>query len=76
MSSPLYQSGFGNEHCTEALIGALPVGQNSPQNCPYGLYAEQLSGSALLRLVIITYAHGYIEFVHRSFTVVMLDLAL
>ena len=46
MSSLLYQSGFGNEHSTEALIGALPVGQNSPQNCPYGLYAEQLSGSA------------------------------
>lgn len=46
MSSLLYQSGFGNEHCTEALLGALPIGQNSPQNCPYGLYAEQLSGSA------------------------------
>ena len=46
MSALLYQSGFGNEHCTEALTGALPVGQNSPQNCPYGLYAEQLSGSA------------------------------
>ena len=46
MSSLLYQSGFGNEHCTEALLDALPTGQNSPQNCPYGLYAEQLSGSA------------------------------
>ena len=41
-----YQSGFGNEHSSEALPGALPVGQNSPQQCPYGLYAEQLSGSA------------------------------
>src|SRR5881628_1608291 len=41
-----YQSGFGNEFATEALPGALPVGQNSPQKCPYGLYAEQLSGSA------------------------------
>ena len=75
-----YLSGFGNEHATEALPGALPVGQNSPQNvsrtsghshvtrdcwlavvaprrtrpqlhpplrqCPYGLYAEQLSGTA------------------------------
>ena len=38
-------SGFGNDFATEALPGALPQGQNSPQNCPYGLYAEQLSGS-------------------------------
>lgn len=41
-----YQSGFGNEFATEALTGALPVGQNSPQRAPYGLYAEQLSGTA------------------------------
>ncbi len=41
-----YQSGFNNEFATEALPGALPVGQNSPQRCPYGLYAEQLSGTA------------------------------
>ena len=41
-----YQSGFGNEFATEALQGALPVGRNSPQRCPYGLYAEQLSGTA------------------------------
>ena len=41
-----YQSGFGNEHATEAVAGALPVGQNSPQRVPFGLYAEQLSGSA------------------------------
>jgi homogentisate 1,2-dioxygenase len=41
-----YMSGFGNECATEALPGALPVGQNSPQKCPYGLYAEQLSGTA------------------------------
>lgn len=40
-----YMSGFGNEFETEALPGALPQGQNSPQRCPYGLYAEQLSGS-------------------------------
>src|SRR5919109_796044 len=40
-----YMSGFGNGFETEALPGALPVGQNSPQKCPYGLYAEQLSGS-------------------------------
>jgi len=43
---PEYQSGFANEFATEALPGALPVGQNSPQRCPYGLYAEQISGTA------------------------------
>jgi homogentisate 1,2-dioxygenase len=41
-----YMSGFGNEFATESLPGALPVGRNSPQRCPYGLYAEQLSGTA------------------------------
>ncbi len=41
-----YQSGFANEFATEALPGALPVGRNSPQKAPYGLYAEQLSGTA------------------------------
>ncbi len=44
--APDYQSGFGNEHASEALPGALPAGQNSPQKAPYGLYAEQLSGTA------------------------------
>jgi homogentisate 1,2-dioxygenase len=41
-----YMSGFGNEFATEALPGALPVGRNSPQCCPFGLYAEQFSGTA------------------------------
>jgi len=41
-----YQSGFGNEFATEALAGALPLAQNSPQRCPYNLYAEQFSGTA------------------------------
>ncbi len=41
-----YLTGFDNEFATEALPGALPVGRNSPQQCPYGLYAEQLSGTA------------------------------
>jgi homogentisate 1,2-dioxygenase len=41
-----YQSGFGNEFASEALAGALPVGRNSPQRPPYGLYAELLSGTA------------------------------
>jgi homogentisate 1,2-dioxygenase len=41
-----YLSGFGNEFSSEALAGALPRGQNSPQRCPYGLYAEQFTGTA------------------------------
>ncbi|QYU67680.1 homogentisate 1,2-dioxygenase [Leptolyngbya sp. 15MV] len=41
-----YQSGFGNEFATEAAEGALPVGRNSPQRAPLGLYAEQFSGTA------------------------------
>lgn len=41
-----YLSGFGNEFATEAVEGALPVGRNSPQKAPLGLYAEQFSGTA------------------------------
>ncbi|MEV1022658.1 homogentisate 1,2-dioxygenase [Streptomyces sp. NPDC050264] len=41
-----YLSGFGNEHSSEAVPGALPEGRNSPQRAPLGLYAEQLSGTA------------------------------
>lgn len=41
-----YQIGFGNHFATEALPDALPAGQNSPQRAPYGLYAEQFSGTA------------------------------
>ena len=39
------QSGFGNEFASEAIGGALPVGRNSPQRPPFGLYAEQVSGT-------------------------------
>ncbi|WP_063733949.1 homogentisate 1,2-dioxygenase [Streptomyces sp. RTd22] len=42
----VYASGFGNEHSSEAVPGALPVGRNAPQRAPLGLYAEQLSGTA------------------------------
>ena len=41
-----YQTGFGNEFATEAVAGALPEGRNSPQRAPFGLYAEQISGTA------------------------------
>ena len=43
---PAYQSGFGNQFSSEALPGALPVGQNAPQKTPYGLYTELFSGTA------------------------------
>ncbi len=45
-AQPGYLSGLGSHHASEAVAGALPAGQNSPQNVPFGLYAEQLSGSA------------------------------
>jgi homogentisate 1,2-dioxygenase len=41
-----YAPGFGNHHSSEAVPGALPIGRNSPQRAPLGLYAEQLSGTA------------------------------
>jgi homogentisate 1,2-dioxygenase len=41
-----YQSGFGNQFATESVPGALPVGRNSPQKAPHGLYAELISGAA------------------------------
>jgi homogentisate 1,2-dioxygenase len=41
-----YSHGFNNEHESEALPGALPVGQFNPQKCAYGLYAEQFSSTA------------------------------
>ena len=44
--TPTYLSGFGNDFETEALPGALPQGMNSPQRVSYGLYGEQLSGTA------------------------------
>ena len=41
-----YMSGFGSHFATEAVAGALPQGRNSPQKPAFGLYAEQLSGTA------------------------------
>jgi homogentisate 1,2-dioxygenase len=42
----LYLAGFGNEFASEAIEGALPRDQNSPQKAPLALYAEQLSGTS------------------------------
>ena len=41
-----YMSGFGNEHCSEALAGALPEGQFSPQKVAFGLFAEKFTATA------------------------------
>jgi homogentisate 1,2-dioxygenase len=41
-----YQSGFGNTFSTEAVKGALPRAQNSPQKPPRGLVPEVISGTA------------------------------
>src|SRR6185295_15450123 len=41
-----YQSGFGNQFVSEAVAGALPVGRNSPQRPPHGLYSELISGTS------------------------------
>ncbi len=46
-TAPLrYLTGFGNEHVTEAVPGAVPEGQNSPQKPPLGLFPELISGTA------------------------------
>jgi homogentisate 1,2-dioxygenase len=41
-----YLTGFGNHFSTEAITGALPIGRNNPQRPAFGLYTEQLSGTA------------------------------
>jgi homogentisate 1,2-dioxygenase len=42
----VYQTGFGNSFESEALQNALPRGRNNPRQVPFGLYTEQLSGTA------------------------------
>ena len=47
MTNPMhYLPGFANHWESEALAGALPLGRNSPQRAPHGLYTELLSGTA------------------------------
>jgi len=46
MTALRYLQGFGNHFQSEAVDGIIIPGHNSPQRVPYGLYAEQLSGSA------------------------------
>jgi homogentisate 1,2-dioxygenase len=56
-----YLAGFGNEHQSEAVPGALPQGRNSPQRVAYGLYAEQISGTAFT----VPRAHNRRSWVYR-----------
>lgn len=65
-----YQSGFGNHFSSEAISGALPLDQNSPLLCPYGLYAEQISGTSFTsprklnqRRYIITSIFSFVELI-------------
>ena len=46
MPSSEYLSGFGNEHSSEAVPGAVPLGRFSPQRTPLGLFAEKFSATA------------------------------
>jgi homogentisate 1,2-dioxygenase len=46
LTNEQYLTGFGAHFETEAVRGALPEGRNSPQRPAFGLYAEQLSGTA------------------------------
>ncbi|KAM5353418.1 hypothetical protein ACJ41O_000068 [Fusarium nematophilum] len=41
-----YQAGWGNRHQSEVIPGALPVGQNNPQDRGFGLYTEGITYSA------------------------------
>ncbi len=56
-----YLSGFGNEHVSEAIPGALPQGRNSPQRVARGLYAEQLSGTSF----VVPRAHNRRSWLYR-----------
>lgn len=42
----VYQTGLGNQFESECIPGALPRGRNNPRMVPFGLYTEQLSGTA------------------------------
>jgi hypothetical protein len=63
-----YMPGFGNDFETEALTGALPQGMNPPQKVNYGLYAEQMSGTAFTAPAIRMNGRGVTGSVPRSNT--------
>src|SRR4029453_4986705 len=41
-----YQAGFGNDFSSEAVAGALPRDQNTPQRPAFGLFVEESNGTA------------------------------
>ena len=41
-----YLNGFGSYHSSEAITGANPIANNSPQKPPYGLRTERISGTS------------------------------
>jgi homogentisate 1,2-dioxygenase len=45
-TEPAYVPGLHATRESEAIPGALPRSQNSPRQCPFGLYAEQLNGTS------------------------------
>lgn len=45
-----YMNGFQGHFSTEAVKGALPSVGNTPQQCPYGLYAEQINGTSFTKV--------------------------
>mmetsp|Transcript_31299 Transcript_31299/g.75703 ORF Transcript_31299/g.75703 Transcript_31299/m.75703 type:complete len:457 (-) Transcript_31299:166-1536(-) len=46
---PKYLSGFDNTFESEHVDGSLPRNRNNPRSVPFGLYTEQLSGTAFTR---------------------------
>lgn len=69
MTAPItYQSGFGNEHATEALPGVLPVGQNSPRRFRTGFMPSSCQVRHSRRRGMPTGAAGCTGFVQRLCT--------
>ena len=44
-----YMTGWQTYAQTEVLEGAIPAVGNTPQKCPYGLYAEQINGTSFTK---------------------------
>ena len=61
-----YMPGFGNDFETEALPGALPQGQNSPQKVEYGLYANSFRAPPSLPRAARTSGRGATASAPRS----------
>ncbi len=80
-----YHTGFGSYFESESEKGVLPLGRNSPQQPPKGLYPEQLSGSAftmrrsenlrswLYRLQPSVVQGPYTKYAHKYWQSVVVD---